>query len=108
MIYLLEKCNKSSEDLQMNNQLSIQQINENIMFGTWTDEQLNSMVMAIRYNRAQLVKKTKWTLSVGDTVKFVARGREVRGRVIKIMQKNIKVQEGLTVWKVPANMLEAA
>jgi hypothetical protein len=86
--------------------MNISEINQAIMFGTWTDEQLNSMVMAIRYNRAQLVKKTKWTLSVGDTVKFVARGREVRGKVVKIMQKNIKVQEGLTVWRVPANMLE--
>lgn len=88
--------------------LTISDINQGIMFGNWTNEQLNSMGMAIRFNRAQLAKRTKWTLRLGDEVKFVARGREVRGKVVKIMQKNISVQEGLTTWRVPANMVEAA
>jgi len=88
--------------------MNINEINQAIMWGKWTNEQLDSMSMAIKYARTQLGKKNKYSFNPGDTVKFVARGREVRGTVMKIMQKNVKVKEGMTMWRVPANMLEAA
>jgi hypothetical protein len=86
----------------------INEINQSIMFGKWTNEHLESMLMAVKFARSQLGKQNKRSFMVNDTVKFVARGREVRGQVVKIMQKNVKVREGMTVWRVPANMIEAA
>lgn len=88
--------------------MTINEINHSIMWGNWSNEQLDSMAMAIKYARSQLGKKNKYAFNPGDTVKFIARGREVRGTVMKIMQKNVQVKDGLTVWKVPANMLQAA
>ncbi len=88
--------------------MTISEINHSIMWGNWTNEQLDSMSMAIKYARSQLGKKNKYAFNTGDSVKFVARGREIRGTVVKIMQKNVKVKEGYTVWRVPANMLQAA
>ena len=88
--------------------MTISEINHSIMWGNWSNEQLDSMSMAIKYARSQLGKKNKWAFNTGDNVKFVARGREVRGTVVKIMQKNVQVKEGYTVWRVPANMLQAA
>lgn len=88
--------------------MNINDINQAIMWGKWTDDQLNSMWMAVKFAKSQLGKKNKYSFNPGDTVKFVARGREVRGTIVKVMQKNVQVREGLTTWKVPANMLEAA
>lgn len=88
--------------------MTINEINQAIMWGKWTDEQLNSMFMAVKFAKAQLGKQNKYAFNPGDNVKFIARGREIRGTVMKIMQKNVKVKEGMTMWKVPANMLQAA
>lgn len=73
-----------------------------------TNDELNSLAEAIKMRRTQLTRKTVWTLRAGDTVTFVARGRKVQGVVAKIMQKNVQVKEGYTMWKVPASMLSKA
>jgi hypothetical protein len=46
----------------------------------------------------------------GDTVKFhsTKRGVTVKGIVTKVAIKYVTVKDGVTLWKVPANMLEAA
>ena len=86
---------------------NIQQINSQIMFGSLTNEQLNSILSAIKFRRAQISKETKRSLIVGDVVKFVnpRTGRTHQGNVIKINIKNIKVRENNTTWNVPANLL---
>jgi hypothetical protein len=91
-------------------QLSIQDVNSAIMFGSFTNEQLNSIAGAIKYRRSQVAKETKRSIVLGDVVKFVnpRSGRTHQGNVVKINIKNIKVREGFTTWNVPANMLTVA
>jgi hypothetical protein len=89
--------------------LSINEVNSAIMHQDWSNDQLNSMVMAIKYAREKLTKRTVWTLSHGAKVQFVDRaGRTQIGTVKKINRKKVIVQVGVTNWNVPANMLSAA
>jgi hypothetical protein len=80
------------------------------MFGSFTNEQLNSIVSAIKYRRGQIVKENKRSIIMGDVVRFVnpRSGRTHQGNVVKINIKNVKVREGYTTWTVPANMLTVA
>ncbi len=90
--------------------MDIRQINSAIMFGTWTDVELNSMLDAIKFARAGLQKRVKRGLSVGATVRFTStkNGVTYQGSVEKIAQKFVTVNAGPSGrWKVPANMLEA-
>lgn len=88
---------------------SISDINSAIMHQEWTNDQLNSMVMAIKYARERLAKKTVWSLTHGTRVQFVDRaGRTQIGTVKKINRKKVIVQVGMTNWNVPAAMLSAA
>ena len=91
-------------------QLSIQDVNSAIMFGSFTNEQLDSIVSAIKYRRAQVARENKRSIMLGDVVKFVnpRSGRTHQGNVVKINIKNVKVKEGFTTWNVPANMLTVA
>ena len=91
-------------------QLSIQDVNSAIMFGSFTDEQLRSIGDAVRYRRAQIVKETRRSIMMGDVVRFThpKTGRTHQGNVVKINIKNVKVKEGFTTWNVPANMLTIA
>ena len=91
-------------------QLTIQQVNEAIAFGIFTNEQLSLVADAIKYRRAQIVKDTKRSLIPGDVVRFThpKTGRVHQGNVVKIAIKNIKVKEGFTTWNVPASMLTVA
>ena len=87
--------------------MDIKQINSAIMFGTWTDIQLRSMIDAIKWNRAQLTQQTKRSLRIGDNVNFTStkHGRNVTGVVTKIAIKYVTVRTVDGLWKVPANML---
>lgn len=89
---------------------TIQEINTAIMFGNFTNDQLTSIVNAVQYARAQLGKQKIRTFTKGDTVKFhsTKRGVTVTGTVTKVAIKYVTVKDGVTLWKVPANMLEAA
>lgn len=90
--------------------MTILEINRAIMFGTFTNDELTSIADAIRWNRAQLVKETKRSVTIGCTVRFThpRTGRVHTGVVKKIKIKNITVLDGATNWNVPANMLEVA
>ena len=89
---------------------TIQDVNSAIMFGDFTNEQLNSIATAIKYRRAQLTKEKVRSFWNGDTVKFVhpKTGRVHHGVVAKVKIKYVTVREGNTNWNVPATMLEAA
>lgn len=91
-------------------QLSIQDVNSAIMFGSFTNEQLDSILGAVKYRRSQMARDTKRALMLGDVVKFThpRTGRTHQGNVVKINIKNIKVRENNTTWNVPANMLTVA
>ena len=87
--------------------MDIKQINSAIMFGTWTDIELRSMIDAVKWNRSQLTQQTKRSLRIGDNVNFTStkHGRNVTGVVTKIAIKYVTVRTVDGLWKVPANML---
>lgn len=89
---------------------TISEINTAIVTGDFTNDQLNSISDAIRFARSQLATKAKFTLVKGSNVKFTSSrsGQIVTGTVDKVNRKFIIVRSGLTNWRVPANMLEAA
>jgi hypothetical protein len=86
---------------------TIQEINESIAFGQWTNEQLTSMIDAVKYAKARLGARTKAGLSIGDNVNFTSSksGMNVTGVVIKIAIKFVTVKTAQGLWRVPANML---
>jgi hypothetical protein len=86
---------------------TIQEINSAIMLQTWTNTELSSMLDAVKWNRAQLQKQVKRSLSIGDNVNFDSAklGRNVTGVVTKIAIKYVTVKTATGLWKVPANML---
>lgn len=89
--------------------LTIKEINQAIMFGTFTNDELVSIGEAIRFNRAQLQKQVKRSITLGQTVKFTSNknGNTYQGAVTKIAIKyiTVKTTAGLQ-WRVPASMLE--
>lgn len=86
---------------------TIQEINQAIMFGDWTNTELSSMIDAVKWRRATLSKLTKASLTVGDNVNFTSSktGMNVTGVVVKIAIKYVTVRTVAGLWRVPANML---
>jgi small-conductance mechanosensitive channel len=87
--------------------MDIKQINSHIMFGTWTDVELTSVINAVKFAKANLQRQIKRGLTVGDNVSFTSSktGRTVTGHVVKIAIKYVTVRTVEGLWKVPANML---
>lgn len=88
----------------------IQQINHSIMFGNFTNEQLDSVTSAVKFARSLLSRFNKRQLRIGTTVKWTnsRTGRMETGAVEKIAIKFVTVNTGAMRWKVPANMLKVA
>ena len=86
---------------------TIQEINSSIIFGQFTNDQLNSIIGAVKLARTNLTKQNRRAITIGSNVKFVnsKTGITVVGRVSKIMTKNVLVDTGVTRWRVPASML---
>jgi FKBP-type peptidyl-prolyl cis-trans isomerase 2 len=89
---------------------TIQEINQAIMFGNLTNTELDSVISAVKFRRSELMKENKRSMTLGDTVKFYStkRGMELKGNVTKIAKKYVTVDTQTGLWRVPANMLEAA
>jgi len=87
--------------------LTIQEVNRAIMLQTWTNTELTSMIDAVRWNKDQLAKRVKRSISIGDNVEFTSSktGRLTRGFVTKVAIKYVTVNTGMGLWRVPANML---
>lgn len=88
--------------------MDLQAINSAIIHRQWTNADLESMILSIKFARKRLTELTKADLMLGDNVTFTDRknGRSITGHVIKIAVKNVTVRtlnNGL--WRVPANML---
>jgi len=66
--------------------MDIKQVNTAIMLGTWTDIELRSMIDAVKWNRANLAKQIKRSMTVGDNVEFTSgkTGRLTRGHVVSL------------------------
>jgi len=95
---------------------TIQEINSTIIAGNFTNDQLNSIMAAVKFARNQIANVNKFTLVKGTQVKFVnsRTGQTVVGTVEDVKRKFIHVRENTSgrltsgVWRVPASMLEAA
>lgn len=88
---------------------SINEIRSAIMFGNLSNDDINSIVDAIKYARAQMTKQKARAFMPGDTVKFTSNrnGVTYTGTVNKIKIKYVLVRTPTGMFNVPANMLEA-
>jgi hypothetical protein len=88
--------------------MDIKQINSAIMFGTWTDTELSSIIDAVKFARAGLQKQNIRAMRLGSTVKWTSPKNPLgeSGTVEKIALKFVTVKTATGMrWKVPANML---
>jgi hypothetical protein len=87
--------------------MNVKQINTALITGTFTNEELTSVIDAVKFARAQLGQQTKRALRVGDSVNFTSTktGQNVTGIVTKIAIKYVTVRAHTGLWRVPANML---
>lgn len=94
--------------------MSVQSINSEIIAGNLTNDELTSIIDAVKFARARLADKTKYTIGIGSNVQFTdpRTNRTYKGVVKKIKIKNILIdcptygRGGLL--NVPANMLSPA
>jgi hypothetical protein len=86
---------------------TIQEINTAIIQGGLTNDELVSVIDAVKFARSRLTQLAKYTLRVGDSVKFTSSktGMTLQGRVEKIAIKYVTVRTNQGAWRVPANML---
>jgi hypothetical protein len=87
--------------------MNIMQINTAILEGGFTNNELTSIIDAVKFARARLTEQSKRSLTIGDNVNFTSRktGRNVTGVVVKIAIKYVTVKTIQGAWRVPANML---
>ena len=94
--------------------MNITLINTAILQGNFTNDQLTSIIDAVKFARARLTERNKRSLRIGDTVNWNSTragqfGRHpihnVTGVVMKIAIKFVTVRTAAGLWKVPANML---
>ena len=87
--------------------MNIMQINTEILQSNFTNDQLTSIVDAVKFARARLTERNKRSLRIGDTVNWnsTRSGHNVTGVVMKIAIKFVTVRTAAGLWKVPANML---
>jgi hypothetical protein len=90
--------------------MSIQTVNAEILAGNFTNEQLSSVIDAVKFARARLSEQNKRALRLGGSVKFTSTktGMTLQGTVDKIAIKYVTVRTNQGLWRVPANMLENA
>jgi hypothetical protein len=88
--------------------MNIMDINTAILQGGWTNDQLSSIIDAVKFARARLTEQSKRSLRLGTTVQFTSTKNGIRyaGTVQKIAIKYITVSTAKGLWRVPANMLE--
>lgn len=88
--------------------MDIKQVNSAIMFGDFTNDELNSIIDAVKFRRASMQKTARFTLRVGSPVRFTStKTRQVvQGTITKVAQKYATVSTQAGLWKVPMNMLE--
>jgi hypothetical protein len=92
------------------NTISIDDILHTIRFGGLSNNELGSVIDAVKYRKAQITQTMRRQLSVGDSVRFFSSrlGRTVQGSVKKVAIKYVTVSTGQGLWRVPASMLETA
>lgn len=88
---------------------SLAGINAAILNGEFTDMQLAQITETVKLARARLNLDARRQMKIGCEVEFfnTRHHRTYTGKVISIMQKNVRVDCGtLGLWRVPANMCQ--
>jgi len=87
--------------------MSIQTVNAEILAGNFTNDQLSSIIDAVKFARARLSEKNKRSITLGSNVNFTSTksGVNYTGVVTKIAIKYVTVKTVAGLWRVPANML---
>ena len=87
--------------------MNINQINSAIMHGNFTNDQLDSVLQAVKFAREQIRKEVRRELRIGCTVSFVSNrnGQKYSGTVDSIKIKNAIVATAMGRYRVPCNML---
>jgi hypothetical protein len=87
--------------------MNVSQINTALITGSFTNEQLTSVIDAVKFARGRLAQTTKVSLRIGSTVEFTSTktGITMQGHVTKIAIKYVTVKTNQGLWRVPANML---
>ena len=87
--------------------MNITQINTEILQSNFTNDQLSSIIDAVKFARARLTDMNKRSLRVGQRVSFTSSrtGTLMSGDVVKIAIKFVTVRTIAGLWRVPANML---
>jgi len=87
--------------------MSVKQINTLIFQTDLTNDELSSIIDAVKFKRSQLAQRVKFSIRKGDNVEFTSSktGRITRGFVEKVAIKYVTVNTGMGLWRVPANML---
>jgi hypothetical protein len=90
--------------------MDVKEINSAIMFGNLTNDELSTVIDAVKFARTQLTKQKTRAFSIGDRVKFTSNrnGLTYVGNVRKVKIKFVLVNTPGGLFNVPANMLEAA
>lgn len=88
--------------------MDLKEINRAIMRGDWTNDELNTIIDAVKYRRSFMVNELRRTIREGDRVKFTSRkmGGTVQGTVETVKIKFATVNTAKGRWRVPINMLE--
>ena len=87
--------------------MNITQINTAILQNGYTNDELTSIIDAVKFARARLTDANKRSLRIGQGVSFTSSrtGQTISGTVRKIAIKFVTVDTGAGLWRVPANML---
>ena len=87
--------------------MNIMQINTEILQSNFTNDQLSSIIDAVKFARSRLTDMNKRSLRVGQRVSFTSSrtGTLMSGDVVKIAIKFVTVRTIAGLWRVPANML---
>jgi len=88
--------------------MSVKDINSLILSTNLTNDELNSIIDAVKFKRNQLASQVKFSIRKGANVEFTSSktGRALRGFVTKVAIKYVTVDTGVGSWRVPANMLK--
>lgn len=87
--------------------MQVDQIKSAIINGKFTNDDINTLVEAVKYARNQLGREVKRSIRVGARVEFTDRriGYVHQGSVTKINIKYVVVNTAKGNYRVPANML---
>ena len=75
--------------------------------GDLNNDDLNLIIEAVKYRRAQNGRQAARTLRIGEQVQFNGKNGIVVGRLEQIKIKKAIVVSGMTRWNVPLAMLES-